>query len=89
MSRSPFFFVVVVGFRTDLRYVVDAVSPLDLVRSRTLLFSCPFYAQLPGEGDAFDVRGESGVFSRRYVSERPEPQPVGGRNEHLHARVRI
>lgn len=67
-------------------YVVDAVSPMDLVSSGTLLHYTPLYGQLPRESNAH-VCGESGVLSRGSVPERPEPQPVGGCYEHLHARV--
>lgn len=70
-------------------YVVDAVSPMDLVSSGTLLYYTPLYGQLPRESNALvsHVCGKSGVLSRRSVPERPQPQPVGGCYEHLHARM--
>ena len=83
-----FFFVVSALLRAG--YVVDAVSPVDLVSPGTMLHYSPLHGQLPREGDAHaHVRGQGGVLSRRLVPERPQPQPVGGCYEHLHARVWI
>ncbi len=67
-------------------HVVDAVSQMDLVFCGTLLQYTLLYGQLPCESNAH-VCGKSGVLSRGSVPERPEPQPVGGCYEHLHARV--
>lgn len=66
--------------------MVDAVSPLDLVSFGTLVHFTALYGQLRRGRDAH-VSGKSGLFSRRSVSQRPEPEPVGGCHEHLHAGV--
>lgn len=64
---------------------MDAVSQMDLVFVRTLL---RLAFGLARESDANDSV-QSGLFSRGNVSERDEPEPVGGCHEHLHPRVRV
>lgn len=64
---------------------MDAVSQMDLVFVRTLL---RLAFGLARESDANDSV-QSSLFSRGNVSERDEPEPVGGCHEHLRARVRV
>jgi hypothetical protein len=71
-------------------YVVDVVSSMDLVSLWTVLRLAPDHRQLcEGESDANVHAQQSGVLSRGHVPQRDEPQPVGGRHEHLYARVRV
>jgi len=70
-------------FSLSRGYVVDAVSQMDLVFVRTLLLLAFGLARESDTNDSV----QSGVFSRGNVSERDEPEPVGGCHEHLHARV--
>ncbi len=64
---------------------MDAVSQMDLVFVWTVL---RLAFGLARQSDANDPV-QSGLFSRGNVSQRDEPQPVGGCHEHLHPRVRV
>ena len=66
---------------------MDAFSTMDLVSPRTVLCLARVHGAMLRGGDAH-VSGQGGVLPRRHVPQRAEPQPVGGRDEHLHAGVR-
>lgn len=64
---------------------MDALSQMDLVFIRAVLRLALGLARQSVANANVNV--QSGVHARWDVSERDEPEPVGGRHEHLHARV--
>ena len=67
---------------------MDAFPAMDLVSSRAMRCLAHVHGELLRGGDAH-VSGQGGVLPRGHVPQRAEPQPVGGRDEHLHAGVRV